>query len=103
MTGFYPLYNGANDQVDPVSSIARSAFQRVIPRYRLSSSETRDTGLGPAFYDVPVYRSISASRPDRQAGAELERASADTIHGSATTMRKPPVHDWQGRHVDIYA
>ncbi|MFW5826842.1 MAG: hypothetical protein ACOCU4_02055 [Alkalispirochaeta sp.] len=56
MTGFYPLYDGDEDQVDRIAPISRIAFQRVIPRYRLSSSATRDTGLGPAFYDVPVYR-----------------------------------------------
>ena len=52
MTNFYPLYDGDNDQVDSVSAVKGVAFQKVIPRYRLSTSETRDQGTGPAFEEI---------------------------------------------------
>lgn len=52
-TNFYPRYGGANDQVDRVLPIQPVRFQPIIPRYRLSTSETRDTGLGPAFIVDP--------------------------------------------------
>lgn len=60
MTNFYPLYGSDNDQVDSVSPIRALAFQKVIPRYRLSTSETRDQGTGPALEEIsssslPVY------------------------------------------------
>ena len=55
-TNFYPLYDEANDQVDRVSSIRAVAFQRVLPRYRLSTSETRDQGTGPGIEEIPVFQ-----------------------------------------------
>jgi hypothetical protein len=35
------------DYVSYVSPVERVAFQKVLPRYMLSTSQTRDTGLGP--------------------------------------------------------
>lgn len=58
LTNFYPRYNAANDQVDPIIRVQPVAFQRVIPRYDLSTSETRDTGLGPAFIANPWLGSM---------------------------------------------
>ena len=79
-TNFYPRYGAANDQVDRILAIHPIYFQRVIPRYRLSTSETRDLGVGPVFdaavlktrYDLGVIKS------------RLERL--------------PP---WKGRYIDI--
>lgn len=48
-TNFYPSYDSDNDQVDPVSSISKTFFQPIIPNYEISTSETRDQGLGPAL------------------------------------------------------
>ena len=69
LTNFYPRYDGANDQVDPVTAVRSVRFQRVEPRYRLSTSETRDEGTGPAFIEssypmTPTARS-AADTPDR--------------------------------------
>ena len=60
-TNFYPTYvDGGKDRVTPVVASQRSDFQTVIPRYRLSMSETRNDGTGPNFleieYEVPVFR-----------------------------------------------
>ena len=52
-TNFYPQYlDGARDRVTPIAPVQPSEFQRVEPRYQLSMSETRDTGLGPMFMEV---------------------------------------------------
>ena len=69
LTNFYPRYDGANDQVDPVTAVRSVRFQRVEPRYRLSTSETRDQGTGPAFIEssypmTPTVRN-TADTPDR--------------------------------------
>ena len=60
-TNFYPTYvDGGKDLVTPVAASRLSEFQTVIPRYRLSMSETRNEGTGPNFleveYEVPVFR-----------------------------------------------
>lgn len=100
MSGFYPLYDGANDQVDPVAPVARAAFQQIIPRYELSSSETRDTGLGPAFYEVPVWGPRATERNDGDLPARQTRQAV----AAAAARRSPaPLHHWQGTMVDLYA
>lgn len=113
MTGFYPLYDGDEDQVDRIARISSVAFQRVIPRYRLSSSATRDTGLGPAFYDVPVYRSggrpsPSVNRPPAQEAHQVHEAQEARASrgvpsniGTVDRGRIAPLHPWQGQHVDL--
>ena len=107
MTGFYPLYDGDEDQVDRVAPISSIAFQRVIPRYRLSSSATRDTGLGPAFYDIPVYRSGPAPtpRPPRDVSGLGGPHRGDSVSATLDSRhRQPaPLYPWQGQRVDILA
>ena len=41
------MYDFDRDQVNPVSSIRSIKLQRIIPRYELSTSDTRDEGVGP--------------------------------------------------------
>ena len=60
-TNFYPQYtDNDRDRVEPISAIRQAQFQKVIPRYVLSASETRDQGVGPMMEDVryrlPAYR-----------------------------------------------
>ena len=88
ITNFYPLYDGQNDQVDPVTAVRPVRFQPIIPRYRLSSSETRDDGTGPAFLEVfspglPVRRTTGRPPP--------------------SAPRPVPLQDHQGTTVDVYA
>jgi hypothetical protein len=93
-TGFYPLYDGENDQVDAVGPVRGVRFQRVIPRYRLSASETNDSGLGPAFYETPVY--VGGGRRDSRGGGP------ETAPPTAGSLR-PVLPAWKGRHIDLYA
>ena len=87
-TNFYPRYNEANDQVDRVSKIQPITFQRIIPKYRLSTSETRDAGTGPMFDEIPVYTNRNLQR-----------------YGAYS----PRIRRWfysearKGIHVDVYA
>jgi hypothetical protein len=83
LTNFYPRYGEANDQVDRITGIYPVSFQRIVPRYRLSTSETRDLGTGPAFDVVPS--GISYSRP------------------AAQETRRPLLPHWKGRNVDLLA
>lgn len=125
LTNFYPLYDGANDQVDPVTAVRRVFFQQVIPRYRLSTSETRDQGLGPDFIYAPVRDSSRYRRSD-EAGANPPRAEnfragkPDTREGagsSAGSYRNrslgtnlyrldlpapEPWEPWLGRRANLY-
>ena len=59
-TTFYPKYGEGRDVVEPVMPIRPAKFQRIIPRYELSASQTRDEGVGPVFeeviYRAPVFR-----------------------------------------------
>ena len=66
-TNFYPLYDGKNDQVDRVSSVRPVAFQIIIPRYRLSTSDTRDLGTGPGLEEIP-YRAADPNEMRRYSG-----------------------------------
>ena len=94
LTNFYPAYDGANDQVDPVLPVRRSIFQRIIPRYRLSTSETRDEGLGPPF--------VESAYPRAPAGRESP-ASGTSGKSYASIPRPAPLKPGTGSLVDIYA
>ncbi|MGQ9615217.1 MAG: hypothetical protein ACUVWJ_02325 [Spirochaetota bacterium] len=52
-TNFYPNYGEGFDRVSPIYPVRRTAFQRVLQRYRLSSTLTRDSGLGPRVETIP--------------------------------------------------
>jgi hypothetical protein len=101
-TNFYPLYGGANDQVDPVSRVQPVLFQGVIPSYRLSTSETRDLGVGPMFKEGP-----SASSPGIR---EMENSgdSQSVLHNPGVSTPEPTVRaaelePWKGSQVDLFA
>ena len=101
-TNFYPLYDGANDQVDPVLRVQPVQFQRVLPRYRLSTSETRDLGVGPMFTEVPSVSSPRTRETDSsgraRGGVETPAASSgQPQHGSAQ------LETWKGTRVDLFA
>jgi hypothetical protein len=94
LTNFYPAYDGANDQVDPVLPVRKTIFQRVIPRYRLSTSETRDEGLGPAFVESAYLR----------APAGRESSASGSSGKSVSPKPQPaPLKPGTGSLVDIYA
>ena len=94
LTNFYPTYDGANDQVDPVLPVRRSIFQRIIPRYRLSASETRDEGLGPAFVES-TYLTASEG---------LQSPAPGSSGKSVSPKPQPaPLKPGTGSLVDIYA
>jgi hypothetical protein len=93
LTNFYPGYDGANDQVDRVSPVFPVAFQRVIPRYRLSTSETRDLGTGPGFIYAPGPADSNTPR------RPLRSQSTATAEGS----RQAPLESWKGTQLDVLA
>jgi hypothetical protein len=95
-TNFYPRYGSADDQVDPVIAVVPVRFQRTEPRYRLSTSETRNQGVGPAFIEVP-----SAPGAGEFAGSA---ASTGIERRAAATVASPHLLEpWKGRQVDLYA
>jgi hypothetical protein len=92
-TNFYPLYGGANDQVDPVRRVQPVLFQGVIPGYRLSTSETRDLGVGPMFKEGP---SVSSSGDSRSV---LHNPGVSTPEPAGRAAELEP---WKGSRVDLY-
>lgn len=118
-TNFYPTYDGANDQVDRVTPVRRAFFQRVIPRYQISTSETRDEGVGPAFFDSGTTRPLRERRPDsprprgsaagvdantRPAGGAIDASGAAGASNAVPTYisGRPPLPEGVGTRVDIY-
>ncbi|NBC29999.1 MAG: hypothetical protein GVY29_08400 [Spirochaetes bacterium] len=99
LTNFYPLYDAANDQVDRIVPVRRTIFQRIIPRYELSTSETRDQGLGPAFIEIPSF-SYSIGEP--QASTRPTTAATAAAPG-AIPSRPSPLPDGVGRRIDLWA
>jgi hypothetical protein len=83
-TNFYPLYNSANDQVDRVTGVSPVGFQAVLPRYRLSTSETRDLGTGPDI-ETEVYTSYRKAAPRTK-----------------TITAKSPLPPEKGQTIDMY-
>ena len=64
-TTFHPQYGDGRDTVVPILPTRPIQFQTVIPRYRLSASETRDQGVGPFFEEVAYQPPISRNRVAR--------------------------------------
>ena len=111
LTNFYPLYDGANDQVDPVIPVRRAFFQRVIPRYRLSTSETRDEGLGPDFIYAPAYppsgpaaRHAAAGREPASPGGQVSGPGVAAPSRLYRLDSEPPIprEPWLGRQINRY-
>lgn len=113
LTNFYPLYNEANDQVDRVVPVRRAVFQRVIPRYELSTSETRDQGVGPDFIEVPSFSySIGSAARDHTARAGQTPAREESPAVAATGSRptgawtpgmQAPLPEGVGLRIDLWA
>ena len=53
-TRFYPD-GGQNDSVSRVQGVGRVQMQRIYPSYELSTSETRESGLGPGVEMMEGY------------------------------------------------
>ena len=88
VTMFYPQYGEGRDRVTPVSAVRSSPFQEVIARYNLSSTSTRDEGVGPMFeetvYDRPKTRpvtkdQISAKEKEKKASTPPDNPNARKI------------------------
>ena len=95
-TNFYPTYvDGGKDRVTPVAASRRSDFQTVIPRYRLSMSETRNEGTGPNFleveYEVPAFRRNKESQ-----SPVLPRTKGETLFSLPRHKRRKVRIDFWG-------
>lgn len=95
-TIFYPRYTSGLDYVSYVSPVERVAFQKVLPRYRLSSSQTRDTGLGPFFEKIPYF---SRMEEDKE-GAALGGPAGEKHYPSYKRSYKEYITSW---HIDVFA
>ena len=61
-TRFYP--QGSGERIDRVQAVGRTQLQRVLPSYELSTSETRESGLGPRL-ETMSYPRLSGNRKNR--------------------------------------
>ena len=79
-TNFFPSYGeeNAGDRVEAIGPVQPVIFQRVIPRYDLSTSETREAGVGPMMDGDPLVDEFYASmgqEPKPKRSAEPKPAS----------------------------
>ena len=76
-TNFYPTYVDGNlDKVTPTAATYSTQFQKVIPRYSLSMSETRNAGTGPTFLETayqPPSKSMQQHKPMETALESVEK------------------------------
>jgi len=93
-TIFYPQYTSGLDYVSYVSPVERVAFQKVLPRYYLSSSQTRDSGLGPFFEKIPYFSPIE----EEKEGAAHRRSTREQPHLLYKKSFKECIKDW---HIDV--
>ncbi len=100
LTNFYPRYDGANDQVDPVSAVRSVRFQRVEPRYRLSTSETRDQGTGPAFIESS-YTPMTMVRGTEESNRRPAENAA--VRSPARPPAPAPLPPDAGTLIDLFA
>jgi hypothetical protein len=89
ITNFYPLYDEAHDQVDSVLKIQPVRFQRILPRYRLSTSDTRNQGTGPMFDEIPSFAPVGTDTPK--------------IHPLMRSRWQVPKDSSVGQRVDLFA
>jgi len=93
-TTFYPRYTSGYDYVSYVSPVERVTFQKVLPRYLLSSSQTRDSGLGPFFENI-----TRRARSDEEEGETL--VGKPPGGKRQTPLRHGFVGCLTGWHVDV--
>ena len=74
-TTFYP-HGDEDGTLGPVTPVVPVQFQPIIPRYDLSTSETREAGVGPAFDSAPYFADAEPGFPLPDRVAE-ERANEE--------------------------
>lgn len=94
-TTFYPNYKLGYDYVSRVLPVQRVAFQRVLPRYYLSTSLTRDTGLGPFFEKIRKPSYIERLRK----GIVVEKLSGTQYR---VPLEKKHLGKTKGRYIDVF-
>jgi hypothetical protein len=84
------------DYVSYVSPVERVAFQKVLPRYMLSTSQTRDTGLGPLFERIQY-----SSHPEEvEVETELRKPPEEKHHLPYRREFQEYLTEW---HIDVLA
>jgi hypothetical protein len=93
-TRFYPKYTSGLDYVSYVSPVERVAFQKVLPRYMLSTSQTRDTGLGPLLERIQY-----SSHPEEvEVETEFIKLLGEKYRPSHRRHFQEYLTDW---HIDV--
>lgn len=92
-TNFYP--NGdADGALGPVGPVVPVEFQPVIPSYDLSTNETRESGVGPAFDAAPHFSDYIEEESDES----IEEEEADE-----TEPHRNPPEPGTGNRLDLDA
>ncbi len=127
ITNFYPGYSNSVGRLDRIAPISSVRMQRVLPRYNMSTEQTRTSGLGPPLIDYPVSVELSGEHgspfsrmveerraPAGAAGGRGEGSDAGecagaldsartgrSSRGGATDESEEIDDDLRGRTVDI--
>lgn len=93
-TIFYPRYTSGYDYVSYVSPVEMVAFQKVLPRYWLSSNQTRDTGLGPFFERIQYPSWVEEDEEEKPSRNSIGK----THHPPCRRLLKEYLTAW---HIDV--
>ncbi len=115
ITNFYPGYSNSVGRLDRIAPISSVRMQRVLPRYHMSTEQTRTSRLGPPLIDYPVSVELSGeygspfsrmaeeSRPFAAAGgarAEETGDEQDGVEGAAAAGGAPGGQSTRWRATD---
>ncbi|TVQ27243.1 MAG: hypothetical protein EA383_03070 [Spirochaetaceae bacterium] len=81
ISNFYPGYGDSDGRLERIEPISAVSMQRILPRYDLSTSRTRTTGLGPALIETPVFFQNRVNTERRAAEDESEAYFEDDDTG----------------------
>ena len=107
-TNFYPTYVEGNlDKVTPTSATFKTDFQKVIPRYDLSMTQTRDKGTGPTFLETSYQkpknnstRRINFGSPGEANGFELVSPELkSTFHINGDSQGNQPASNYDDDNI----
>ena len=95
-TNFYPKYLDGNlDQVTPTAATYSTEFQKIIPRYNLSMSETRNYGTGPTFLETEYQPPAENQDPEKKSVESPQKPPGPMIKPPRNKKKKIRTDFWE--------
>lgn len=90
ISNFYPGYGEGSGRLNSIGPISPVRFQRILPRYDLSSARTRTSGQGPPLIETPTIESPLTESP---VSVEISPPENDAIADNADRVEPRPEHE----------